>query len=544
MTNDITFSESEGYVITTNEVIRSGKEADIWNKFCGFLDLSISEFMEIQEQLLTSQIDLVYDSRLGRELMKEKPQNLDEFRQMVPMTTYSDYAPFLKDKNEESLAVKPYRWGHTSGRAGIMKWVPYSLQSLEVQGMCGVATLILACADKKGDVNIGPGLRGLHNLPPIPYSSGVLAESMAKQINAHLMPPIGEDESKSFQERIAIGFGMALRDGVDIVSSLTSVLIKMGQTLSENSGQIKLSRRMLHPQIALRLIRAWLTSKLRGRPLLPKDLWHLKGLIGYGMDTGIYSDELQYYWGRAPLEMYCGTEAGVIATQAWNKKAMTLLPYCAFLEFIEEQEWLKNREDSSYKPPTVLIDELRPGRRYEIITTSFYGTPFLRYRLGDLIRVVALEDKEAGIRLPQIVFESRADDIIDIAGFTRLDERTFWQAIANTKVKHVDWIIRRESEKKKPVIRLYIEMSEDMEAETLEGLVHKQLAIINHDYCDLEKMLGIRPLRVTLLPVGSFDLYYKAKQKAGADLAHLKPAHMNVADDVLKELLRLGKSAS
>ena len=74
---------------------------------------------------------------------------------------------------------------------------------------------------------------------------------------------------------------------------------------------------------------------------------------------------------------------------------------------------------------------LEPGERYELVITSFYGMPFVRYRLGHLIRITALADDEAEIHLPQMVFETRADDLIDIAGFTRISEKTVTQAIAN-----------------------------------------------------------------------------------------------------------------
>lgn len=166
--------------------------------------------------------------------------------------------------------------------------------------------------------------------------------------------------------------------------------------------------------------------------------------------------------------------------------------------------------------------------------------PFLRYRLGDLIRIVALEDREAGINLPQTVFESRADDIIDLAGFTRLDEKTMWQAIANTKVKFEDWSARKEYENGEPILRLYIEPRQEIEPPNLEDTIHQQLLNINEDYRNLQTMLGIKPLRVKILPPGSFRRYYEEKKRQGADLAHLKPAHMNARDTVIQGLVGLG----
>jgi len=202
-----------------------------------------------------------------------------------------------------------------------------------------------------------------------------------------------------------------------------------------------------------------------------------------------------------------------------------------------EEEWLKSWEDNNYQPSTVLLNGVKPGERYEIITTSFNGMPFLRYRLGDLIRVVAMEDKEAGIKLPQMVFESRADDLIDIAGFTRLDEKTMWQAITNTGIKYEEWSARKEYREDKPVLHLYIELKEEINTEELEKLIHRELANGDPGYRDLENMLGIRPLRVTALPAGSFQQYYEEKRKEGVTLAQLKPPHMNASDAAIETLV-------
>jgi len=270
---------------------------------------------------------------------------------------------------------------------------------------------------------------------------------------------------------------------------------------------------------------------------LPKDLWPLKGLALYGTDTSIYREQLTYYWGKEPLETYASTEGSLIATHAWNKKTMTFVPSSCFLEFAPEEEWLKSRENKGYQPSTVLLDEVKPGERYEVIITSFYGMPFLRYRIGDLIKIVALEDQESGIKLPQMVFESRADDLIDIACFPRLDEKTVWQAIANTKIKYEDWSARKEYEQNDPILRLYIELREEIEAAEVERLIHRELVSINPDYRDLENMVGIRPLRVTLLPAGSFTRYYEKKKASGASLVQLKPPHMNASDTIIRYLL-------
>lgn len=525
-------------MITKDELFQTGDQERIWQKYCGFLDLSLAEFMEIQEELLKEQIELVYDSPLAKKFMPRKPKDVSEFRQLVPLTTFDDYAAYLNEKNEDVLAVKPYLWARTSGRGGICKWVPYTQRAIERFSMFCVALMILACTTRKGEVNIGAGIRVLHNLPPPPYLTGIMAPILAQQLDARVIPPLDKYQDADFETRTRAGFQIALRTGVDMLSSLTSVLVKMGERFTESSGQLKFNRRMLHPQIMLRLITAWLRSKREHRALLPKDFWPLKGLASYGTDTSIYKEQLIHYWGKEPLETYAATETGLIATSAWNKKSITFVPSSCFLEFVPEAEWLKSRHNKDYQPSTVLLDQVEPGQRYEVIITSFYGMPFLRYRLGDLIKVVALEDEEVGIKLPGMVFESRADDLIDIAGFPRFDEKTVWQAIANTGIKFEDWSARKEYEHNEPFIRIYIELKEEIELKEVERLIHQELVTINRDYRDLESTLGIRPLRVSLLPVGSFQRYYEEKRKGGADLAHLKPPHMNASDSVIQGLVK------
>jgi hypothetical protein len=95
--------------------------------------------------------------------------------------------------------------------------------------------------------------------------------------------------------------------------------------------------------------------------------------------------------------------------------------------------------------------------------------------------------------------------------------------------------MRRQSENE-PTIRLYVELKEEKEENEVENLIHGELSAINQDYNDMVSILGIRPLRVTLLPAGTFQKYYEEKKRGGADLAHLKPPHMNASDAAIISL--------
>ena len=524
---------------------RTSSEADIWSKYCGFLDLSLPEFIEIQTHLLLEEIEIMADSAVGKKLMRGSvPASVDEFRSTVPLTVYEDYAPFLDGQEEGSLSEKPVCWAHTSGRSGSFKWVPYTRRAYETLGDSEVTALLLAAARRKGEVRAKPGDRGIYNTPPRPYFSGIAAHAGAERMGLRFIPPLELSEKMEFEERIEEGFKMALGSGVDFLGSMTSVLVKVGESFAERSGALRFSGSMLRPAVLLRIARAYLRSRLEKRKMLPRDLWPVKAVLCSGTDTAIYRDQVMHYWGELPYELYACTEGGLIAFQNWKKKAMTFVPYAVFLEFIPEEEWQRNRQDPEYQPRTVLLDEVEAGRCYELVFTSFYGMPFLRYRVGDLVRIVSLSDDATGIGLPQMLFESRADDIIDLAGFSRLDERTVWRALANTGLEYEDWTIRKEYDGGSPYLHLYLETKDIVDTEQAKRLIDASLAAMDSGYADVSKMLKVDPLRVTLLASGSFQRYFEQKRSAGFDLAHLKPPHMNASDEVIESLLRLADSGS
>ena len=112
---------------------QSGK--DIWQEYCGFLDLSMDEFMDIQYRLLDEQIQLLSQCGLGQRFLKGRlPQNADEFRQMVPLTTYDDYADILLLKRADMLPAPPVVWLQTTWESGNKpeKWAPYSEDMLKI----------------------------------------------------------------------------------------------------------------------------------------------------------------------------------------------------------------------------------------------------------------------------------------------------------------------------------------------------------------------------------------------------------------------------
>lgn len=506
----------------------------------GLFDLSIEQFMAIQQALLLPQLQRVARCPLGRRLVgKNVPTGVDEFRNFVPLTTYDDYLPDLEQGNEDSLPEKPYTWVHTSGASTPFKRIPYTLEFYHRQLDSLMAVFVVACSNGKRQSSLSEGDRVLFNVAPSPYLSGILASGASEKFNLRPVIPPGLHDSMDFKEKVVKGFEISLQSGVDILIAMTSVLVKMGNDFSGNSKNGNLLKHLLYPTVIYRFARAWLRSKLERRSILPKDLWPVKALIGWGIDTDIYRELVYKYWGMYPYEFHASTEAGIIAMQNWNKKDMTFIPDSNFLEFIPETERLESQRNYYYQPRTVLLSEVKPGERYELVITSFHGMPFVRYRLGHLVRITSLHDEEAHTYLPQMVFEARADDLIDIAGFTRINEKTVARSIANAGFNCEGWSIRKEIKQGKPSLHLYIEFDDARQPAEIASVLHRELKNIDRFYSDLDSMMDIHPLEVTLLRPGTFRDYYREKKEAGAELFQRRPPRMNAPDDIIGELVRL-----
>ena len=517
-------------------------EDELWQRYCGFLDLSVDEFMDIQKELLMDEIERVADSMLGKKIMGNRtPGSVEEFRKIVPLTTYEDYEPYLSEKQEDALAEKPHMWCHSSGRGGYFKWIPHSSEFMERLIRNFIGCFILASNAQKGKVSLSPGFHVLSIIPPRPYASGWLLYSLGQRISCKLIPSTAEGESLEFEERVQRGMQITLRDGADFAAATSSILVKMGELFTKEARGVKLSPYMLHPKIILRLLRASLRAKIEKRTLLPKDLWPLKGIISSGMDSNIYADEIAYYWGHQPYQFYSSSDAGFIATQAWNQKMMTFIPDSVFLEFIPKTEQAKYKADNNYQPRTVLLNEVEEGQSYEVIITQLYGMPLLRYRIKDLIKIVALRDDETGINLPQVAFQRRIGETINLASLAELDEKAIWQAIANTGIKYADWSACKEYDSGKAFIRLYLELKEEGEATEVADRIDEQLKVVDTDYRDIDSYLELQPIRVTILSPGTFESYMNKKRKDGCDLAHLKPRHMNPPQPDVEQLIQLSE---
>jgi len=523
------------------KLIEEGRKDELWVKHCSFLGLSRNEFKDIQKRLMLEQINLLGTTKMGRALMGGKiPASLEEYRQITPLTTYADYSDMLMNKREEDLPEKPFVWARTSGRSSEIgpKWIPYTKAMYDRLSDPVIGAMLMSSCSQPGDVRLERNDKFLMSTAPPPYSSGYIARSTKENLEVIFLPKLEEGEKMSYGERVALGFKLAMREGLDYFMGISVVLARMGEQFEQQSSNSTPSKDLLNPATLWRLLKALVISKIQKRNILPKDIWHLKGIMSGGTDTEIYKDRIEHYWGKKPLEGFACTESGNMAMQAWNFKGMVFFPDNAFLEFIPFEEARRNKDDPSYQPKTLLYDELDLGI-YELVLSNFNGGVLVRYRIGDLFEVIANGDEEISSELPQMRFYSRSDDIIDLGSFLRLTERDIWKTIEATGLEYVDWVAQKHTTESYPTLHLYIELagSASIPEVKIQEVIRQSFSTRFSDYNDMKEMLGIEPVLVTLIPGGAFTAYMKSQLEAGADLAHLKPPHMKPSDNILEILL-------
>ncbi|MDD3027716.1 MAG: GH3 auxin-responsive promoter family protein [Erysipelotrichaceae bacterium] len=502
---------------------KSKSKKEIWDQYCGFLDLTIDEFMAIQNRLMKEQLRLWQKSPLGKSLLKEEVSSVEEFRREFPLTNYQDYADILLLKRDDLLPAKAVIWIKTTWEGGKhpVKLAPYTSGMIETFRDNTMACVMLASSRRKYEFTVENDDTFLYGLAPLPFATGLLPRALAMHTDIEFLPNVEEAENMSFKERNKEGFKLGMEKGIDYFFGLASVAYYISKSFSSMSSGGSSSKgsgkkTKIPLKMVFRYLKAKKTCKEEGRELMPKDFFKLKGYMITGADSDCYKDELEQMWGIAPLELFAGTEPSLIAAEDFNRNGMYFFPDTCFYEFIKESDMYRCIEDENYNPKTYLFNELEVDGIYELVISVLKGGAFMRYRVKDVYKCVG--KSELGI--PRFKFVDRAPDVIDIAGFTRITKDLIDNviALANLDIKNYS-IVKEYNQNNKPLLHMYVELDSStlIDSAYLKDILQCQLGIyfryIDSDYESLKQILEMDPLEITILRCGTFEKYQQVYQK-------------------------------
>lgn len=158
--------------VNFEEKLRNQQYDDLWQEYCGFLDLDIGGYMQIQRRLMEEQIGLWSASALGKKLLDGgRPR---DGRGVPPRGSADDLRGLrrtsLLQKRSEMLPAEPVVWIQTTWEGGKhpIKLAPYTRGMLDVFKRNMVAALMLATSKRPGQFSIAP-------LRPDPLRAGAAA---------------------------------------------------------------------------------------------------------------------------------------------------------------------------------------------------------------------------------------------------------------------------------------------------------------------------------------------------------------------------------
>ncbi len=191
------------------------------------------------------------------------------------------------------------------------------------------------------------------------------------------------------------------------------------------------------------------------------------------------------------------------------------------------------QEVDNYIPKTVLFNEIQPGNIYELVITKLRGGAFVRYRIGDVMRCIGLENKEDKIALPQVKYIDRVNNIIDLSGFTRITKQLIGDSIKLSGLPVGGWTAYKEYGETSPYLNLFIEGEFDLPEDEVKKIINDQMKSMDSDYNDVHALLGHEPLKLTIFREGTFS---KFKELYANDIAKINPN----GEDVQKLILCSG----
>jgi hypothetical protein len=357
---------------------------------------------EAQARTLAGIVQAARSSRFGEAHRFDRVRDVDDYRARVPLSTYEELRPWLEQDVGALTGERPLALLTTSASTGKPKTIPYtsgfrdSIRAAHDVFSAGCFRDFPALPLGSGPTPRGLGLYQV-SAPGQPAAGDVPLDSYVSRLFDVAMP---EDPFFFALPRAVYGIADARRrlyammllaadwDVRALRATNPTTLLLFARVLAESTETLLADlaapdradlapplRPLVSPRPALARQLGRLERKLR-----PRDLWPgLELLVTWrGGTCQLYEPFLREQFGpvriRAPI--FAASE-GVVAIPLADEMAGGVPALASsFFEF-------RPHDDGGTR--TLLVDELEPGGRYELVLTSPAG--MYRYLIGDIVEV-------------------------------------------------------------------------------------------------------------------------------------------------------------
>ena len=522
---------------------------------------------ELSRELLMKIVQDNKDTEYGKRYHFDQIHSIDDYKRLVPFSTYDDYAPYIErmtGKGEKGLiTVYPIvQYAETSGSIGVPKKIPVSRQSMEIYTKYTI-TRVTALADKwhrehdHHKLPIGRGFNQLEivdrTLPdgtPLGNISGSAAKSYKKLFPYYLTSPIPVLYPKGYipMMYLKVRYALADRDTTFMFSVFMTNLVDMMNYIKKNwewlvvdirtgtfNKDVKIDEETKaelmkvtrpEPERAAELEREF--RKGFDTPIIPR-IWPKMSFIST-IGTGgfaAYTRAMRSFSGNVPIDfqIYGASESMMATCTHIEEPEFALLCDSCFFEFLPADAPADCTE-------TLNIDQLEVGKEYEIIITNLSG--FYRYRIKDVIKVLGYEGES-----PKITFSYRKSQLLDLAG-DKITESMMDEAIRRTGddlgVNIIDYSVYPNRDESPSHYEFLIEPDAPLDparCDEYRQILEKHLGEVNPVYKECIDTNEIAHAVLYLQQLQTHALWRDVKVHKGTSLNQVKP--VRVLDTPMKK---------
>ncbi|HMA61533.1 MAG TPA: GH3 auxin-responsive promoter family protein [bacterium] len=524
------------------------KGNDLWEEYCGFFNKSFQEQLQYNNEKLQKHFARWKNTKMAAELAPDA-KDFEE----VPLTDYSDYpilhefgekvkklSKTISQRNDELLWDYYKRisgqvssmldeWlpgdysycGKTSGTTGQSKWFAYTKEFEQQLMMDSIAIVVIGGSEEWGTTKVEPGDKILNILAPPPYPAMITGRAWDDVFNLVPSQKTMESTSNMLQKITLIaemikdgerfdGFG-----GVASPLKLICDYLKNPDELFKNYYQ-SLNFGALKIYLFIKYLKARL-FKNEDRKL--RDLLPLKGVGIAGVDAKLYFNYLREQFGFDPLNGYIISELGIVMYgRPENKRYLVPTLRSCYFEFLDEKGEINK------------LTEVKKGHTYELVGTSF-GSMLIRYKTGDIFRVVDIKDNG----MPIFDCEGRKENWLDFFGYFRVSERLMTEVVLETGLdgfeKWSAYKVTNPREKLRVLMENVWNCQPSEAAERFFKALKKKSPYFNNYLEDFNINDPEDIITVEYLDDGTFMRYIMSKKKEGVALGQIKPPKIISMDE-------------
>lgn len=511
---------------------------------------------EVQERLLFDLLDLNKDTPFGKEHHFADIKTIEDYKRLVPLTTYDDYAGYVYEVMEHGtdgvICAEPVvHFSETSGTMGNPKGIPYTQRTSDVLMGYGsdYCNYLIAQA-------LGPALAAGRKFSMMECrlktlkggaTYGALSSKGVFEYRKMLPLMTTSPEEAVFStpdtdtRYLHARFLLAERDVRLMTTTFISLQLDLFRYIEDNWRMLvdDIERGVVHASVQLPpAARASLEARLRP---LPERAFELRELFEAGFDEPFvkrawpnmavffsvagagfapYAERIRAYIGDVPILCigYSASEGMYSVPFELDNAQSVLIPEAGYLEFVPLE--LEGTNE------TVGIEELEEGRDYEVIVTNLAG--LYRYKMRDAIRVVGFYNKT-----PKMKFLFRIDQTVNMKGekTTELVLRDAAERVAKRcALDMVDFSVYPDLDAQPPRYEFLFELRHpDRDAVRLDELsrvADEELRAGNADMEDMRADGTFAPTSARVLQEETNLLWRDMRVMRGAAPNQIKPVHV------------------